>query len=614
MAIWKVPRLTSAERLLLTPAQGELLFDTDENDYYGGDGLTPGGIYMGGATNIPFYDSTPAPDSGAGSPGISTNVSRGDHVHPATSGGSLPDGGTAGQFLIKTSSTDGDADWNSRNVIGIGSINTVGALGVENVIASFVNDKIAPGPNQSYGTDANGERGWFARTTTEIYSGVWKFLGSTSLPLNAGSCKRNNTDPLLVNTIWATVIDADSVAQDKLDNLIAGDQLISSLEDNPSDTVQYEITGPIVTSGGSPQYYTIPVAYVSGGGTPPADFTRVNIDFSHSIGASSVLPSDTLPIMDGTASAGDDVEYSRGDHIHPSDTSKVSKAGDTMIGPLNFEGANSAIATIAMIPDPGTPGSDALEINSPEGFIVRSPYTVLDSDNLILTLPAPQLGSSLIIAGVDSFGGAQIGYQAPAPSAYSVQDTKTTPVTIKVAGAPISAGWVDLDLDVLLTVDVLANTATELISVPLVNATTRTGVIELGLRVNGVVNPQVVSQQIPANFDSFISISGPLTAAFHVNDVIELVARVVSNSHDSFELIMDADVGAVATFRFFTSGSSGSGQMLGSAAVKAIFYNSQHIAENLTLASGTNGLSAGPVIVDNGFEVTLSAGTEWSIV
>lgn len=44
MAIWKIPRLSTAERLGITPEASELLFDTDQQAYYGGDGATAGGI------------------------------------------------------------------------------------------------------------------------------------------------------------------------------------------------------------------------------------------------------------------------------------------------------------------------------------------------------------------------------------------------------------------------------------------------------------------------------------------------------------------------------------------------------------------------------------------
>ena len=41
-------------------------------------------------------------------------------------------------------------------------------------------------------------------------------------------------------------------------------------------------------------------------------------------GISSTSASDTTPLMDGTASAGQDTAYARGDHRHPTDTTRVS--------------------------------------------------------------------------------------------------------------------------------------------------------------------------------------------------------------------------------------------------------------------------------------------------
>lgn len=52
----------------------------------------------------------------------------------------------------------------------------------------------------------------------------------------------------------------------------------------------------------------------------------------------SALPSDLTPNMDGVGSAGTGGNYSRGDHVHPSDTSKLDKAGGTVTGDLIVEG------------------------------------------------------------------------------------------------------------------------------------------------------------------------------------------------------------------------------------------------------------------------------------
>lgn len=49
------------------------------------------------------------------------------------------------------------------------------------------------------------------------------------------------------------------------------------------------------------------------------------------------VPSNGLPPMDGVASAGSSPTYSRGDHIHPSDTSRLALTGGTMLGKLTLQ-------------------------------------------------------------------------------------------------------------------------------------------------------------------------------------------------------------------------------------------------------------------------------------
>ena len=56
------------------------------------------------------------------------------------------------------------------------------------------------------------------------------------------------------------------------------------------------------------------------------------------------------------------------------------------------------------------------------------------------------------------------------------------------------------------------------------------------------------------------------------------------------------------------------GQYFGSAAVKAIAYNANSIAENVTVTTGNNGLSAGPITISTGFTVTVQTGAVWVIV
>ena len=61
-------------------------------------------------------------------------------------------------------------------------------------------------------------------------------------------------------------------------------------------------------------------------------------------------------------------------------------------------------------------------------------------------------------------------------------------------------------------------------------------------------------------------------------------------------------------------GSLGGGQMLGSAANKAISYNSQSIAENIVVPAGVNAYSVGDVTLENGYTVTIENGSVYKIL
>ena len=62
-------------------------------------------------------------------------------------------------------------------------------------------------------------------------------------------------------------------------------------------------------------------------------------------GGSSVSPYTSTPAMDGTASAGSSDNYSRGDHIHPTDTSRQAKV--TANGLLKGDGDGGVSAAVA---------------------------------------------------------------------------------------------------------------------------------------------------------------------------------------------------------------------------------------------------------------------------
>jgi hypothetical protein len=56
------------------------------------------------------------------------------------------------------------------------------------------------------------------------------------------------------------------------------------------------------------------------------------------------------------------------------------------------------------------------------------------------------------------------------------------------------------------------------------------------------------------------------------------------------------------------------GQYFGSAATKAIAYNSTSIAENVTTTTGNNCLSVGPITIASGYSVTVASGQRWVVL
>ena len=87
------------------------------------------------------------------------------------------------------------------------------------------------------------------------------------------------------------------------------------------------------------------------GGIPEApndgqQYARQSLGWSVVAAGSTVLPSNTNPIMDGVAAPGASALYSRGDHIHPSDTSRYAAS--------NPSGYQTAAQVTAALPVPAT--------------------------------------------------------------------------------------------------------------------------------------------------------------------------------------------------------------------------------------------------------------------
>lgn len=63
-----------------------------------------------------------------------------------------------------------------------------------------------------------------------------------------------------------------------------------------------------------------------------------------------------------------------------------------------------------------------------------------------------------------------------------------------------------------------------------------------------------------------------------------------------------------------TTATVAGGQYFGSASSKAIAYNEDSIAENITTTSGKNCLSVGPITIASGYSVTVASGQRWVIL
>jgi hypothetical protein len=112
-----------------------------------------------------------------------------------------------------------------------------------------------------------------------------------------------------------------------------GTSLLFARQDHihPSDTSRASLASPTFT--GDPKAPT-----PSPGDSDNSIATTAFV--SAAVTAGAVSPAAALPLINATpAVVGTATKYAREDHVHPTDTSRVAKAGDTMTGNLTVTGA-----------------------------------------------------------------------------------------------------------------------------------------------------------------------------------------------------------------------------------------------------------------------------------
>jgi hypothetical protein len=58
MAIFKAPRITSQQRITILLQASEIVYDTDEAVFYGGDGFQVGGFRIGSGASVTVFNYT----------------------------------------------------------------------------------------------------------------------------------------------------------------------------------------------------------------------------------------------------------------------------------------------------------------------------------------------------------------------------------------------------------------------------------------------------------------------------------------------------------------------------------------------------------------------------
>lgn len=102
--------------------------------------------------------------------------------------------------------------------------------------------------------------------------------------------------------------------------------------------------------------FTGKVDKVAGKGLSTEDYSAAEKTKLSGIAASATAnsPSSTTPQMDGEAATGSETDYSRGDHVHPTDTSRAPLASPTFTGtpsaPTASQGTDTTqLATTAFV-------------------------------------------------------------------------------------------------------------------------------------------------------------------------------------------------------------------------------------------------------------------------
>lgn len=189
------------------------------------------------------------------------------------------------------------------------------------------------------GEDTNNAKYWAKQAQQAAGGGVVSFNG------RAGSVVPQAGD-----------YNKEMVGLGSVDNTSDADKPVSTKQQAALDDKQAKITASGILKGNG-----------SGG------VTAAVADTDYATPASLPNPSDTAPVMDGTAEAGTLATYARGDHRHPADTSRQEKI--TASGLLKGDGEGGVTAAAAGTDYSGPTAKLSLTLAAASWTGSASPYT-----------------------------------------------------------------------------------------------------------------------------------------------------------------------------------------------------------------------------------------------
>lgn len=279
------------------------------------------------------YDSNPSMD-GTANAGTSTLYSRGDHRHPSDTSRVPTTRTINGQALTGNITLDAD---------------DVGALPDDTFIPPATNS--AP---EMDGTMYVGSSTSYARADHVHPSDVSRVPATRKVngkPLSADVVLGADDVGALPDTTEIPRPSPITPLMDGVASLGSGTAYARGNHRHPSDTTRLstsggEISGDLTVTG------NFDVDGTATAPTPPAGTNNTRIATTAFVqtavaGASGGggTPYDDDPEMDGSADPGSSNEYARGDHKHPSDTSRLPKSGGTVSGSLTVSGTFRANGT-----------------------------------------------------------------------------------------------------------------------------------------------------------------------------------------------------------------------------------------------------------------------------